>query len=401
MVTGSAKARKRKKLNKNNGKLFTLKKMPVAARLFVNHKLCDTLESFLYVYIPAAVALLVNDAYNCLSGTNTGGFCVTLALFTVCVCWVYLIRLPLRYGVADYPFLIVVILGLFSFGLSFTTLYLFHHHLDFNLQAEYLEFCGRLSHFLVANDVAFRFSLPYTGFLLGLSLLASMITGAFFWPVMRYAKTYNAITTYKFDELFQRSPSSRGDTMLRTACHVSFFLPLLCIVAWIPAMSKDPLLRSGVTLAAFSKARLLLLLAACALRLALFWRFVQVYLSSTLIMMQRHLNDLTQETGENIRLLCQQRISTLPEISLENLLPTSLLLLMVLVIKVKADFNFGVCDCLVGASEAPATADALAIGDSPLLITVLSFLVWWGWASWFVWSSVCQLYIRSGGARSL
>lgn len=165
----------------------------------------------------------------------------------------------------------------------------------------------------------------------------------------------------------------------------------------------------------------------------------QAYLLSAIYTISERADSLSSKTVLSIQELLTSILLFTPTMAMQYCASASVPLLLACMLKLKTGLCLGLCDVLVGSdgeasnftlsssssSSSAASSDgdgasvdaasgereamlaqkevrSLMIGNHPLAVPSLEFLLWWSFVSWFIMHSLCLLYVRhSAKQRSL
>lgn len=228
------------------------------------------------------------------------------------------------------------------------------------------------------------------------------------------------------------------DTLYNAVSHVSFFLPLLACLLWVPSLTKDLMLGpdpSPLAESVFSSLRLFTVLAVVALRLFMVRPALQTWLLEPLMSITTTAR-VTKEIAARLRVNLQQMLEVVPRLAVHHIFPIVQLLLLLLAYKRESGASLQVCplfgavsspsssmystsssssstdDSLAGLTEdevvgsiaaaaavtnetaAAAVQEGLQLARNALIGPSAGFLVFWTLLSWFVMNAFWLVTLR-------
>jgi Predicted transmembrane protein 161AB len=261
------------------------------------------------------------------------------------------------------------------------------------------------------------------------------VSTTFTFPALRYAREYAQIIDYDLfvqDDYANRETDTTHNVIVKTSSilslslsttrdlitagtHANFLLPLFVAVLWINPLVKDLVVMDKpdtmLTSDVFDSFRMSFTLLASVVRMFMFRSHIQAYLGSAFIshqLVQATSPTLQREAAVELDRRYRQNNGYFPTAAIQYLSPLIASMLLTLMNKRKSDIPFGVCEAVFGnpfpiaaiedADEAAAAAAAamvnFSIVNNALVVSILSFMVFWVHASWMLQSALSLLYLR-------
>lgn len=252
--------------------------------------------------------------------------------------------------------------GFLSLLVAMLVLVVREDYLEFGLDAGFASLFDNLEVFVKQQGYA-DWSIPVTRLTLklGLAAFCAYIGALLAFPGLRLAQTH-------LDAVQMNSERP----LIQILLHLSFLSPVLILMLWIKPIARDflanaPMGKTSITLVsseAFDSVRLWLIVAMCALRLALTRYHMQAYLN----LAQKWVEQMKKEAGRIAAIDIQRKVTRvfcyLTVVTLQYLVPVLIILFSTLSLKALGDFSWGV--------GAEATAGVTPVPVMPTVAPVLT-----------------------------
>ncbi|XP_003974125.3 transmembrane protein 161A [Takifugu rubripes] len=227
-------------------------------------------------------------------------------------------------------------------------------YLEFGLESGFSSLFDNLEVFAKQQGYA-DWSIPVTKLTvkLGLAAACAYVGSLLAFPGLRLAQTHLDAVKMNSDR-----------PLVQFLLHLSFLSPVLVLILWVKPMARDflanaPMGKTSVTLVssdAFDSVRLWVIVASCALRLALTRYHLQAYLD----LAQKWVEQMKREAGRIAAIDIQRKVTRifcyLTVVTLQYLVPVFLILFSTLALKALGNFSWG-----GSVDETPGVTPALVM----------------------------------------
>ncbi|TMS20006.1 Transmembrane protein 161A, partial [Larimichthys crocea] len=244
--------------------------------------------------------------------------------------------------------------GFLSLLVAMLVLVVREDYLEFGLESGFSSLFDNLEIFAKQQGYA-DWSIPVTKLTvkLGLAAVCAYIGSLLAFPGLRLAQTHLDAVQMNSDR-----------PLIQILLHMSFLSPVVVLILWVKPIARDflanaPMGKTSITIvssAAFDSMRLWIIVAMCALRLALTRYHMQAYLN----LAQKWVEQMKKEAGRIAAIDIQRKVTRifcyLTVITLQYLVPIFLILFSTLALKALGDFSWQ-----TGAEETPGVTPALVM----------------------------------------
>uniref|UniRef100_G3PI84 Transmembrane protein 161A n=1 Tax=Gasterosteus aculeatus aculeatus TaxID=481459 RepID=G3PI84_GASAC len=218
--------------------------------------------------------------------------------------------------------------GFLSLLVAMLVLVVREDYLEFGLESGFSSLFDNLEVFAKQQGYA-DWSIPVTKLTvkLGLAALCAYVGALLAFPGLRLAQTH-------LDAVQMNS----GRPLVQILLHLSFLSPVIVLVLWVKPLARDflanaPMGKTSITIDAFDSLRLWVVVASCALRLAVTRYHLQAYLN----LAQKWVEQMKKEVGRIAAIDIQRKVTRifcyLTVITLQYLVPVFLILFSTLALK--------------------------------------------------------------------
>ncbi len=288
--------------------------------------------------------------------------------------------------------------------------------LEFEIQEAYYNFTVSARQFFTSQGMDSSGPMSLLTFRIALAIICGILGAFMTFPGLRIAKMHTDAQKYCGDR-----------PILQLLLHVNMIMPLLISLMWLRPVMRDFVVRPGyrgkklmLTNESFDNIRILVILGFCLFRFLLVWTHLQAYLNLACDKIDRLKKEVGRIGVMELQRLVARVFYYLCVVALQYLAPLTLLLFLTLMLKTLGNYSltttFGidlpVVNLALGAPtpsemEASDHGDgilgtaaqfSLAFADLRNVFTagcfraLLSFLIWWLCASWFLTSAFGLLY---------
>uniref|UniRef100_A0A8D3ALK9 Transmembrane protein 161A n=1 Tax=Scophthalmus maximus TaxID=52904 RepID=A0A8D3ALK9_SCOMX len=244
--------------------------------------------------------------------------------------------------------------GFLSLLIAMLVLVVREDYLEFGLESGFSNLFDNLEIFAKKQGYA-DWSIPVTKLTvkLGLAAVCAYIGALLAFPGLRLAQTHLDAVQMNSDR-----------PLIQILLHMSFLSPVIVVVLWVKPIARDflanaPMGKTSITIVpseVFDSMRLWIIVALCALRLALTRYHLQAYLN----LAQKWVEQMKKEAGRIAAIDIQRKVTRvfcyLAVVALQYLVPILLILFSTLSLKALGDFSWA-----VGAEETPGVTPALVM----------------------------------------
>uniref|UniRef100_A0A8D3C921 Transmembrane protein 161A n=1 Tax=Scophthalmus maximus TaxID=52904 RepID=A0A8D3C921_SCOMX len=236
--------------------------------------------------------------------------------------------------------------GFLSLLIAMLVLVVREDYLEFGLESGFSNLFDNLEIFAKKQGYA-DWSIPVTKLTvkLGLAAVCAYIGALLAFPGLRLAQTHLDAVQMNSDR-----------PLIQILLHMSFLSPVIVVVLWVKPIARDFLANAPMGKTSITIMRLWIIVALCALRLALTRYHLQAYLN----LAQKWVEQMKKEAGRIAAIDIQRKVTRvfcyLAVVALQYLVPILLILFSTLSLKALGDFSWA-----VGAEETPGVTPALVM----------------------------------------